>query len=29
LWKAAAYLKRIKSLPPNVEQQLAKPEPPK
>jgi mono/diheme cytochrome c family protein len=29
LWKAAAYLKRIKSLPLNVEQQLAKPEPPK
>ncbi len=29
LWTAAAYIKRIKSLPPNVEQQLAKPEPPK
>jgi thiosulfate dehydrogenase len=29
LWKAAGYIKRIKSLPPNVEQQLAKPEPPK
>ena len=29
LWMAAAYIKRIKSLPPNVEQQLAKPEPPK
>jgi mono/diheme cytochrome c family protein len=29
LWTVAAYLKRIKSLPPNVEQQLAKPEPPK
>jgi mono/diheme cytochrome c family protein len=27
LWTVAAYIKRIKSLPPNVEQQLAKPEP--
>jgi mono/diheme cytochrome c family protein len=29
LWAVAAYIKRIKSLPPNVEQQLAKPEPAK
>ena len=29
LWNVAAYIKRIKSLPPNVEQQLARPEPPK
>jgi hypothetical protein len=29
LWTVAAYIKRIKSLPPNVEQQLAKPEPAK
>lgn len=29
LWAVAAYLKRVKSLPRNVEQQLAKPEPPK
>lgn len=29
LWAVAAYLKRVKSLPPNVEQQLAKPERPK
>ena len=29
LWQAAGYIKRIKSLPPNVEQQLARPEPPK
>jgi mono/diheme cytochrome c family protein len=29
LWTVAAYLKRIKSLPPNVQQQLAKPEAPK
>ena len=29
LWTAAAYIKRIKSLPPRVEQELAKPEPPK
>jgi mono/diheme cytochrome c family protein len=29
LWTVAAYLKRIKSLPPKVEQQLAKPKPPK
>jgi len=29
LWTVAAYIKRIRSLPPNVEQQLAKPEPPK
>lgn len=29
LWTAAAYIKRIKSLPLRVEQELAKPEPPK
>lgn len=29
LWSVAGYIKRIKSLPPNVQQQLAKPEPPK
>jgi mono/diheme cytochrome c family protein len=29
LWTVAGYIKRIKSLPPNVEQQLVKPEPPK
>ena len=29
LWTVAAYLKRIKSLPPRVQQELAKPEPPK
>jgi mono/diheme cytochrome c family protein len=29
LWKVAAYLKRIKSLPPNVERQLATPQPQK
>jgi len=29
LWTVAAYIKRIKSLPPNVEQHLAKPELPK
>jgi thiosulfate dehydrogenase len=29
LWTAAAYIKRIKSLPPRVEQELAKREPPK
>jgi mono/diheme cytochrome c family protein len=29
LWTVAAYIKRIKSLPPRVQQELAKPEPPK
>jgi mono/diheme cytochrome c family protein len=29
LWTVAAYIKRIKSLPPGVQQQLAKPEAPK
>ena len=29
LWTIAAYIKRIKSLPPQVEQELAKPEAPK
>lgn len=29
LWSVAGYIKRIKSLPPNVAQQLAKPEPSK
>ncbi len=29
LWTAAAHIKHIKSLPPNIEQQLAKPESPK
>jgi mono/diheme cytochrome c family protein len=29
LWTVAGYIKRIKSLPPNVEQKLVKPEPPK
>lgn len=29
LWTAATYIKRIKSLPLRVEQELAKPEPPK
>jgi mono/diheme cytochrome c family protein len=29
LWTVAAYIRRIKSLPANVEQQLAKPQPPK
>lgn len=29
LWAVAGYIKRIKSLPPNVEQQLAKPVAPK
>jgi mono/diheme cytochrome c family protein len=29
LWTVAAYIKRIKSLPPRVQQELAKPQPPK
>lgn len=29
LWTVAAYIKRIKSLPPRVQQELVKPEPPK
>ena len=29
LWTISAYIARIKSLPPHVEQELAKPEPPK